>query len=82
MTVSPIELSADQLLKAVTRLSQSELDRFIARVVRLRPSVAARRLSRRESELLLKINQGIPVEFQRRYDELVAEAAAIGYPTV
>jgi len=72
MTVSQIELSPEQLLKAVSRLPPAELDRFIAQATKLRSPVAGRRLSRRESELLLKVNRGIPTEVQRRYDALIA----------
>jgi len=67
------ELSSEQLLKAVAQMSQSELDRFIAQVVAMRPRPKGRILSRVESKLLLKINQGIPTELQRRYNELIAK---------
>jgi DNA-binding CsgD family transcriptional regulator len=72
MSTSQIELSSEQLFKAVARLPQLELDRFIAQVVKLRSPTEGHKLSRRESELLLKINQGIPAEIQRRYDDLIA----------
>jgi len=72
MTVSQIELSPEQLLQAVSRLPPPELDRFIAQAAKLRSPVIGRRLSRRESELLLKVNRGIPTEVQRRYDALIA----------
>lgn len=66
------ELSAEQLLQAVTQLPEAELMRFVAKVNLLRPPRQERRLSRKESELLLKINQGIPSELQRRYNALIA----------
>ena len=73
MTVSQVELSPEQLLKAVSKLPPPELDRFIAQATKLRSPVIGRRLSRRESELLLKVNRGVPADVQRRYDALIAK---------
>lgn len=73
MTVSQVELSPEQLLKAVSKLPPPELDRFIAQAAKLRSPVIGRRLSRRESELLLKVNRGVPADVQRRYDALIAK---------
>jgi hypothetical protein len=67
------EVSAEQLLKAVAQMPQSELEQFIVQVNALRPRHEGRKLSPVESELLLKINQGIPAELQHRYDELIAK---------
>lgn len=73
MTVSQVELSPEQLLKAVSKLPPPELDRFIAQAAKLRSPVIGRRLSRRESELLLKVNRGVPADVQRRYDALITK---------
>lgn len=66
-----VEVSSEQLLKAVAQLPQPELEQFLAQALTLRPQHAEHRLSQAESELLLKINQGIPADLQRRYNELI-----------
>ncbi|MCP4663971.1 MAG: STAS/SEC14 domain-containing protein [bacterium] len=66
------QLSTSQLLKATEQMSEDELDRFVAEVLALRASHRAPRLSKTESELLVRINQGIPQDLQQRYDELIA----------
>jgi len=67
------QLSTDELLKAVEQLSQPELDKFVSRVIALEAQRKAPSLPQAEAELLLKINQGVPPEVQKRYDELVAK---------
>lgn len=66
-----VEISSEQLLKAVVQLPQPEFEQFLAQVLNVRPYQAADRLSEAESELLLKINQGLPANLQHRYDELI-----------
>ncbi len=70
------ELSFDQLVSAVTRLPQAEFEKFVRTVCGIRPSYEKHRLSRRESELLLRINQGVPSATQHRYDELIVKRDA------
>ena len=65
------ELSLDQLVNAVTQLPQTEFEEFLHTINRIHPLHEEHRLSPRESELLLNINQGIPPDMQRRYDELI-----------
>lgn len=71
-----IHLSIDELLKAVEQLSQSEFEPFVSQVIALRARRRAPSIPRTEAELLLKINQGIPSEIQKRYDELTAKRQA------
>ncbi len=73
MMQNQARLTAGQLLEAVEQMPQEALDRFVEQVVVLRASQRAPRLSRAESELLEKINQGIAAPDQRQYDELVAK---------
>ena len=70
------EVSSDQLIRAVAQLPPVEWERFVARIFALRPPHAERALSHEESELLLKINQGLPAETQHRYDALIAKRRA------
>ena len=70
------QLPTDELLKAVGKLSQPDLEQFVAQVIALRAKRQSPSLSRTESELLLKINQGVPAEIHRRYNRLIAKRRA------
>jgi hypothetical protein len=67
------QVSADQLLKAVAQMSSQDLEVFTNEVLKLRAQRQVSSLSIAESELLLKINQGISDGMQERFDELVAK---------
>jgi len=67
------QLSTDELLKAVGQLSQSELEQLAFQIIALRAQRQAPSLPQDEARLLLKINQGLPSEVQKRYDELIAK---------
>jgi hypothetical protein len=66
------QLPTDELLKAVGQLNQSDLEQFVSQVIALRAKRQAPSLTRIESDLLLKINEGIPSDTQARYSELIA----------
>ncbi|NJM70267.1 MAG: STAS/SEC14 domain-containing protein [Scytonema sp. RU_4_4] len=68
-----VQLSSEELLKAVEQLSLSELEQFVSQVIVLQAQRKATRLPQAEAELLLKINQGIPSNIQRDYEELMAK---------
>ena len=78
MSTVPLEVqvSTDQLLRAVELMGPEERDAFVARVLSLRAEQEARHLGRDEAALLLKINQPIPPEVQQRYDALIARRRA------
>lgn len=76
MTTIPIEVSTEQLLRAVERLPPQEFDAFVSRIVALRAQRTATALSQEETTLLLQINAGLSAAHQRRYDELVAKRQA------
>jgi hypothetical protein len=76
MTMIPIEVSTEQLLRAVEQLPAPELDAFVAQVVALRAQRAAPHLSQQETALLLQINAGMPPSEQARFDLLVAKREA------
>jgi len=67
------QLSPNKLLEVIGQFSQTELDQFLAEVITLRAKRQAPSLSRRESELLAKINQHLTAELQGRFEELVAK---------
>lgn len=67
------QVTAEQLLKAVEQMPQQELEAFVTQVLMLRAQREASSLSVAESEVLLKINQGIPGELQCRFNELLTK---------
>jgi hypothetical protein len=67
------QLSTDKLLKAVGQLNQAELEQFVCQIIKLRAQRQVHILSQGEVQLLLKINEGLPPEVQKRYDELIAK---------
>ena len=75
------QVSSAQLIKAVETMPTGELEEFIAHLLKLRAQRLAPNLSSTESELLLKINQGIPIAIQNRFNELVAKRVALTLTT-
>lgn len=69
-------VSVDELLNGVAQLETPELERFISRVLSLRAKRVSPSVSQDEAELLEKINQGLPLDVQQRYDELTAKRRA------
>lgn len=66
-----IQVEIDQLLSAALQLPRAELDQFVKKLLSLRRQSEIPQLPMRESELLLKINQGVPAQLQQRFDQLV-----------
>ena len=72
MTTSQIhsDVSLAELLNGVKRLDTVALERFADEVLAIRAQRRAPSLSQEESELLMKINQGLPREVRTRFAEL------------
>jgi len=70
------QFSSEDLLKAVGQLSQSDLKKFISQAIAIQAQRTTSSLMQRESELLLKINQGIPLDIQKYYNDLIAKKDA------
>jgi hypothetical protein len=70
------QLSTDELLRAIEQLSQPELGKLVSQVIGLQAQRKAPSLPQVEAELLLKINQGVPPDVQKRYDELITKRQA------
>lgn len=68
--LSHVELDIDELLKGVARLDTDELEHFITQVLAIRADRYIPNLPQAEVTLLQKINEGVPLEARRRYDEL------------
>jgi hypothetical protein len=76
MTTIPIEVSTEQLLRAVERLPAQDLDAFVAQVIALRAQRNAPHLTQEETALLRQINAPLAPDLQRRFDELIAKRQA------
>lgn len=70
------ELPFEELLQAVEQLNPTDLEQLMVQIISLQAQHKAPRLSKDEADLLLKINQGLPFETQKRFDELVAKRQA------
>lgn len=65
------QLSKEDLLQAVQQLSLSELEGFVQDIIALKAQQKAPSLSTDETELFLKINQGLSSDIQTRYQLLI-----------
>ena len=70
------QLSTNELLKAVTQLSQRELEQFTSQVMALTAQRRAPNLPQSEAELLQKINLGWSEERWQRYRALIVKRRA------
>ncbi|MEP7341849.1 MAG: STAS/SEC14 domain-containing protein [Acidobacteriota bacterium] len=71
-----IQVETDQLLNAALQMSEDELKQFVANIFTIKARERVPTLSQRESELLMKINEGLPPALQKRLTELVAKRQA------
>ncbi len=67
---SQIELELDEVLNSVSLLDTRTLDQFTERVLALRAKRYAPSLRANESDLLQKINQGVPTSVRSRFHYL------------
>jgi hypothetical protein len=67
------KLSFDQLVNAVRQLSAAEMEKLLSRIISFQPLYEEHRLTVAESNLLMKINQGVPDAIQQRYNGLIAK---------
>ncbi|MCA1628512.1 MAG: STAS/SEC14 domain-containing protein [Acidobacteria bacterium] len=66
-----IQIETEQLLNAALQMPRAELEQFVARLFALKAREFAPVLPQRESELLLQINQGLPLLTRERLNELI-----------
>lgn len=69
-------LSKQELLKATQQLDIAELKEFMAELSTVYAQRQTPHLSQRETELLKKINDGIPLTFWQPYKQLLAKRDA------
>ena len=75
-TFSHSSVSVEELLEEVGRLDPSDLRKFVSGVLKLRASKVAPLTSARESDLLLRINEGLPEGLSGRLEELAVKRDA------
>ncbi|MEZ4710792.1 MAG: hypothetical protein R3A44_26580 [Caldilineaceae bacterium] len=63
-------VSVNELVDGLERLSTPDLEEIVSKVLALQAKRRASSLPKSETELLQKINQGIPINVQTRFDEL------------
>lgn len=63
-------ISTEDLLRAAQQLERLEFEQFLNHLLAIRAQRKALAMPRQEAELLLEINQRIPVDLQNRYDTL------------
>lgn len=66
-----VQLSSEELLKAVEQLSLPDLEKFVSKIIVLQAQRKAPNLPKAEAELLLKINQSVPLDIHNHYEELI-----------
>lgn len=71
-----VQLLSKDLLKAVEQLNQEDLEQFVSQVIELQAQRKATSLPKNEAELFRKINQGIPLDTQKVYNELIVKREA------
>ena len=71
-----IQIETDQLLQAALQMPREELEQFVVRLFALKAQQETPGLSERETELLMKINQGLPSAMQERLNELIDKRQA------
>ena len=71
-----VQLSSEELLKAVEQLTLPDLDKFVSQVMMIQAQRKAPNLPQSEAELLLKINQSVPLDTHKHYDELIVKREA------
>ena len=64
------DVGTEQLLEGVAQLETTELENFLTQASLLLAQRKATALPTTESDLLKKINQGLPTDIQQRYDAL------------
>ena len=73
MASSSGELSTEQIISAMSHLNLPELEQVFDHILALQAERKAPHLSASESELLLRINQGLPPELRDRIAALRAK---------
>ena len=66
------EVNGKDLLNAVRQMAAEEFDAFLAKALSVRKEPSATTLSHEETQLIRRINRGLPAQFCKRYAQLAA----------
>lgn len=77
MTPIEVQISPEQILSAIQKMPETDLDLLIRQVLQIRGQRQAPNLSRTESDLLHRVTYCVPVELQTRFNELIKKRQAI-----
>jgi len=69
-------LTADEVFREIQRLDTRDIERIAARILRLRAERSAPSLPQAETDLLRRINEGMPEKEASRYHELMNKRRA------
>jgi len=69
-------LTAAEIFRAIQRLDMRDIERIAARILRLRAERSAPSLPPAETDLLRRINEGLPEKDASRYHELMDKRRA------
>ena len=67
------QVSTEDLFRAIEHLSPGDFADVVQRLLLMRANRVATHADQPETNLLLRINSGLPIEVQKRFDELVAK---------
>jgi hypothetical protein len=70
---SRVEIDFEEVLNGIARLGMTELEQFVDKAIAFQAQHRARSLPENETELLQKINHGLPLEVRKRHEELNAK---------
>lgn len=71
-----IQLSLQQLLKAIEQLNQQDLDNFVSQVLALQRQRQIKKQLEYEAELLAEISEPIPLDIQTSHERLTTKKDA------
>lgn len=69
-------VSTEELFRAIEHLSPGDFADVVQRVLLMRANRVVTHADQSETNLLLRINNGLPIEMQKRFDQLVAKREA------
>lgn len=75
-TTETDRVSVEELIRVADQLPYPELDDLVSRLLNLRAKRRAPCLAKEESELMERINEGLPTDVWERYHELDAKREA------
>lgn len=80
MSVHRIEITTENLLSAVVQMPEGDFERFVQKANALRKKQPHHKVSRKEAELIFKINTVFPSDKRESYNRLYAKSREATLP--